>query len=138
VAGRDFGLRVLQPASGLDAKRLLVLLEEAEAARMVGAVPGELSRWRFAHALLRQTLAEEVSLGRRLQLHLEIARALDAAGADTAAVAHHHCEAAVIGDAGRAADLEGRVAGAAVRWSRDWRTSFDDALLRRLTEWLTQ
>jgi hypothetical protein len=35
------------------------------------------------------------------------------------------------------ADLEGRVAGAAVRWSRDWRTSFDDALLRRLTDWLT-
>jgi predicted ATPase len=40
VLGRDFELRVLQPASGLDPERLLELLEEAEAARVVGPVPG--------------------------------------------------------------------------------------------------
>jgi hypothetical protein len=40
VVGRDFGLRVLQPASGLDAEGLLGLLEAAEAARVVGAVRG--------------------------------------------------------------------------------------------------
>jgi hypothetical protein len=37
----------------------------------------------------------------------------------------------------RTPDLDARVAGASVRWSRDWRTSFDEALLRRLGEWLT-
>jgi predicted ATPase len=42
VVGRDFELRVLQPACGLDAEGLLELLEEAEAARVVGVVPGGL------------------------------------------------------------------------------------------------
>jgi hypothetical protein len=37
----------------------------------------------------------------------------------------------------RTPDRDARVAGADVRWSRDWRTSFDDALLRRLGDWLT-
>ncbi len=39
--------------------------------------------------------------------------------------------------AGRAPDVAGRVAGAEVAWSRDWRTSLDDALLGRLSAWLT-
>jgi hypothetical protein len=38
--------------------------------------------------------------------------------------------------AARAGDLEARVAGSAVAWSRDWRRSFDAALLHRLGEWL--
>jgi hypothetical protein len=36
----------------------------------------------------------------------------------------------------RASDRKSRVAGAAVAWSRDWRTSFDDESLR-LSAWLT-
>ncbi len=69
VVGRDFELRVLQPVSGLDAEQLLMLLEEAEAARLVGAVPGELSRWRFAHALVREVLYEGLFAARRVRLH---------------------------------------------------------------------
>jgi glycosyltransferase involved in cell wall biosynthesis len=37
----------------------------------------------------------------------------------------------------RTSDYAGRVAGSEVAWSRDWRTSFDDAFLRRLGELLT-
>jgi hypothetical protein len=69
VVGRDFQLRVLQPASGLDAERLLRLLEEAEAARMIGAVPGGLGRWRFAHALVREVLYEGLPAAGRVRLH---------------------------------------------------------------------
>ncbi|HYX58289.1 MAG TPA: AAA family ATPase [Streptosporangiaceae bacterium] len=99
VAGRDFGLRVLQPASGLDAKRLLVLLEEAEAARMVGAVPGGLSRWQFAHALVREVLYEGLPAARRVRLHGQIAEALETVyafdpGPHLAELAHHLVEAA--------------------------------------------
>jgi hypothetical protein len=34
-------------------------------------------------------------------------------------------------------DADRRVAGSAVRWSRDWDASFDDALLDRVAAWLT-
>jgi DNA-binding NarL/FixJ family response regulator len=99
VEGRDFELQVLQPASGLDAERLLVLLEEAEAARLVGAVPGELSRWRFAHALVREVLYEGLLAARRVRLHGLIVEALEAVyttepGPHLAELAHHLVEAA--------------------------------------------
>ena len=99
VVGRDFELRVLQPASGLDAERLLVLLEEAEAARVVGAVPGGLSRWRFAHALVREVLYEGLLAARRVHLHGLVGEALEAVyaadpGPHLAELAHHLVEAA--------------------------------------------
>ncbi len=99
VVGRDFELRVLQPASGLNAERLLVLLEEAEAARLVGVVPGELSRWRFAHALVREVLYEGLLAARRVRLHGLVADALEAVyaaepGPHLAELAHHLVEAA--------------------------------------------
>ena len=94
VVGRDFELRVLQPASGLDAERLLVLLEEAEAARVAGAVPGGLSRWRFAHALVREVLYEGLLAARRVHLHGLVGEALEAVyaadpGPHLAELAHH-------------------------------------------------
>jgi len=98
VAGRDFELRVLQPVSGLDAGQLLMLLEEAEAARLVGAVPGELGHWRFAHALVREVLYEGLLAARRVRLHGLVGQALEAAHAEPgpylAELAHHLVEAA--------------------------------------------
>ena len=99
VVGRDFELRVLQPASGLDAERLLVLLEEAEAARVAGAVPGGLSRWRFAHALVREVLYEGLLAARRVHLHALVGEALEAVyaadpGPHLAELAHHLVQAA--------------------------------------------
>lgn len=38
----------------------------------------------------------------------------------------------------RSADLAGRIAGADVAWSRDWRTSFDAGLVRRIVDTLGQ
>jgi DNA-binding CsgD family transcriptional regulator len=99
VVGRDFELRVLQPASGMDAEGLLVLLEEAEAARVAGPVPGELGRWRFAHALVREVLCEGLPAARRVRLHGLVGEALEAVyaadpGPHLAELAHHLIEAA--------------------------------------------
>jgi DNA-binding NarL/FixJ family response regulator len=116
VLGRDFELRALQPASSLDGDRLLELLEEAEAARVVSEVPGGLGRWRFAHALVREVLYEGLPAARRIRLHGRVGEALEAIYvADPqphlAELAHHFVAAAPGGEVARAV----RVATAAGR-----------------------
>jgi DNA-binding CsgD family transcriptional regulator len=107
VLGRDFQLRVLQPASGLDPGRLLELVEEAEAARVVAEVPGGLGRWRFAHALVREVLYEGLPAARRIRLHGRVGEALEAIyvadpGPHLAELAHHFVAAAPGGEVARA------------------------------------
>jgi DNA-binding CsgD family transcriptional regulator len=124
ILGRDFGLRVLQPASGLDPERLLGLLEEAEAARVVAAVPGGLGRWRFAHALVREVLYEGLPTAQRVRLHGRVGEALEALYAadpapHLAELAHHFVAAAPGGQVARAvrtATLAGRRALELLAW----------------------
>jgi DNA-binding CsgD family transcriptional regulator len=124
VLGRDFRLRVLQQATGLDADQLLELLEEAEAARVVGSVPGGLGRWRFAHALVREVLYEGLPAARRIRLHGRVGEALEAVYAadpepHLAELAHHYLAAAPGGQVGRAvrvATLAGRRALELLAW----------------------
>jgi hypothetical protein len=86
VIGREFSLDVLalvaRPSSSsgqaLDEEELVASLEEAlkvgvleEQARVGGVL------YRFAHALFRQTLYEELSAARRIRLHQEVGRALE-------------------------------------------------------------
>jgi DNA-binding CsgD family transcriptional regulator len=126
VLGRDFQLRVLQPATGLDADRLLELLEEAEAGRVVGAVPGALGRWRFAHALVREVLYEGLPATRRVRLHGRVGEVLEAVyaadpGPHLAELAHHFVAAApggaeMVARAVRVATLAGRRALELLAW----------------------
>src|SRR5262249_4216767 len=107
VIGRDFGLRVLEPACGLPGGRLLGLLEEAEAARVVGPVLGGLGRWRFAHALVREVVYEGLPAARRVGLHGRVGEALEEVhGADPgphlSELAHHFVAAAPGGQVARA------------------------------------
>jgi DNA-binding CsgD family transcriptional regulator len=124
VLGRDFELRALQPVSGLAGDRLLELLEEAEAARVVAAVPGGLGRWRFAHALVREVLYEGLPAARRIRLHGRAGEALESVyaadpGPHLAELAHHFVAAAPGGEvarAVRAATLAGRRALDLLAW----------------------
>jgi len=126
VLGRDFQLRALQPASGLGADQLLELLEEAEAARVIGAVPGGLGRWRFAHALVREVLYEGLPAARRIRLHERVGEALEAVyaadpGPHLAELAHHFVAAAPrdeekVARAVQAATLAGRRARDLLAW----------------------
>ncbi|WP_132155671.1 BTAD domain-containing putative transcriptional regulator [Kribbella antiqua] len=92
ITGREFDLDLLADVSGADVEDVLDLLEEAVAAHAVedGDMPG---RYRFTHALVRETLYGSVSLTRRGRLHAATAVALESRLADdpdlVAEVAHH-------------------------------------------------
>jgi predicted ATPase len=126
VVGRDFQLRALQPASGLATERLLGLLEEAEAARVIASVPGGLGRWRFAHALVREVLYEGLPAARRVGLHGRVGEALEAVyaadpGPHLAELAHHFVTAApggqeMVARAVQVASLAGRRALELLAW----------------------
>ena len=102
VIGRDFELRVLERVSdaGLDA--VLDALDEAMAAQLVVLAPDSSRRqgqYVFSHALVRDTLYDELASGKRLRLHARIATVLEELyGADPGprigALAHHFREAA--------------------------------------------
>ena len=78
VMGREFGLDALSRLSALGRPELLDVLDEAMAERLLGDVPGSRGRLRFGHALIRDTLYDELTPARRLQLHQDAGEALEA------------------------------------------------------------
>jgi hypothetical protein len=50
-------------------EQLLGVTDEALAARLVEELPGGRERYRFSHALIQQTLAEELSSSRKVRWH---------------------------------------------------------------------
>jgi DNA-binding SARP family transcriptional activator/tetratricopeptide (TPR) repeat protein len=115
VLGREFDLDVLAKMAALERTALLGLLDEAMAARVVSEAPGSIGRLRFAHALIRDTVYEDLTRARRVQLHGQAGAALEALHAadldpQLAELAHHFFQAAPAGDVQRAVDY-GRLAG---------------------------
>ncbi|HEY3019989.1 MAG TPA: protein kinase [Solirubrobacteraceae bacterium] len=104
VIGRDFDLRVLQEVAAIGDDRTLEALDEAQAARVIFArAPG---RYRFAHVLISDTLADGLPPSRRLHLHRRVGEALERVLAGRlephiAELAHHFLEAASAGDVER-------------------------------------
>ncbi|MDP1820487.1 MAG: AAA family ATPase [Acidimicrobiales bacterium] len=103
VAGRDFELNVLERVTEIDEDQLLGALDEAVGARLVVELPGLAGRFHFAHALVRETLYDELSTARRVRMHRRVAQALEAAVATDgeqplAQLAYHWFEAASAGD----------------------------------------
>jgi DNA-binding SARP family transcriptional activator len=78
VLGREFGLDALGQLSGLSRAQLFDALEEALTERVVGEVPGSPGRLRFAHALIRDTLYDELTALQGVRLHLAAGGALEA------------------------------------------------------------
>jgi len=79
VIGRDFRLDVLQAVANLPAEEVEGALEAATSIAVVEQRPalGALG-FRFTHAFFRQTLYEEIFAARRLRLHQQVGRALEA------------------------------------------------------------
>src|SRR5439155_26357332 len=69
VLGREFALEPLARLAELSRVDLLRVLDEAVAERVVGAVPKSPDRRRFAHALIRDALYDELTPSQRLELH---------------------------------------------------------------------
>jgi DNA-binding SARP family transcriptional activator len=84
VAGSEFDPAVVRRAGGLDEDAVLDALEEAGAARLVVEVGGPAPRCRFAHALVRATVLDELTGARRAAWHRRIAVALEELGPATA------------------------------------------------------
>jgi hypothetical protein len=82
VAGTEFELSVVGAAGNLDEDALLSALEEAIAARLVAESLGPITRHRFAHALVRDTLYGELSAARRVTIHRKVAEAIEVLHAD--------------------------------------------------------
>ena len=115
VQGRDFDLDVVARASNLPAEGVLDSLEEATEEHLVAEVSAKPGRFRFAHALVRETLYDELSVRQRRQLHEQVGTALaelraDELDAHLAELAHHFSQAARPGNAA-AALLYARKAG---------------------------
>src|SRR5207244_4652754 len=64
VLGRDFALDALERLSEVGANELLELLDEAVAERLLTSVPSAHGRLRFAHALIRETLYDQLTTPR--------------------------------------------------------------------------
>ncbi|MFQ6027623.1 MAG: hypothetical protein ACE5Q6_09045, partial [Dehalococcoidia bacterium] len=99
VVGREFSLEQLKPlVEDLTEDRLLEVMEEALQARVIEELPRAAGQYQFTHALIQETLAEELSLTRRVRLHAQIAEVLEElygsqAEAHAAELAYHFAQA---------------------------------------------
>lgn len=105
VIGRSFSLSLLESLEGGGREDdVLEAIEEAEQAHLVAAQrAGRETRYLFAHELIRQTLADALSMPRRQRLHARIADAIEhvhAAMLDkhASALAHHLYQAGAASD----------------------------------------
>jgi tetratricopeptide (TPR) repeat protein len=99
VVGQEFEAPVVLAAGRLDEDDLFRALDEAVTARLLSEAPGPVSRYRFAHGLVRATLYEELSGAHRVGLHRRVAEAIEtlhAGGLEDhlPALAHHWARAA--------------------------------------------
>jgi len=115
VLGREFTLPVVERVSDRSREEMLEAIEEALAARVISEVPGPTPTYRFSHALMRETLYEELSTPRRVSLHRNAGEALqalwgDQAGSHLAEIAHHFYQAVQSGGLDRAVEALVRAA----------------------------
>ncbi|MBS1854073.1 MAG: protein kinase [Acidobacteria bacterium] len=118
VVGRTFGLQLLEELENTRPDAALDAVEAAERVQLVAAEPGREPPYKFVHELVRQTLAETLTLARRQRLHARIAAAIEkvyAAGLErhTPALAHHLFQSGPAADAARTVEYLTRAAGQA-------------------------
>lgn len=105
VIGREFPLRALEQTGEGGGEQALEALEEAEAARII-APTATLGVYRFAHALIRETLYDAIPSLRRARLHRQVGEALEQLWGEQpehlAELAQHYSHAASAEDATKA------------------------------------
>ncbi|WP_231514511.1 BTAD domain-containing putative transcriptional regulator [Mycobacterium sp. URHB0044] len=129
VLGRDVDVDLLAELAGRDTDDLLDALEPAVVVGLlVEPGPGLV---RFAHAVVRDTLYEDISLLRRSRLHAAALAILRqrARAADPTSLAHHAAAAATPDTAAEAAEFavaaarEADAVGAHAEAARQWRSA---------------
>jgi DNA-binding winged helix-turn-helix (wHTH) protein/tetratricopeptide (TPR) repeat protein len=127
VQGQRYSLGVLEQATGLESSDLLEALGELQRRGIAIEHPERPGRFRFAHALIRDTLYAELTPSRRAAAHRGLGEALEAVHGEEqsphyAELAHHFSEARSVGGAKKALDY----AIGAGRWARD-RLAYEEA-----------
>src|SRR5213594_3793994 len=115
VVGREFGLAALQRACGLGADALLEVLRPALGREILVRDPRTAGRYRFPHALIRETIYEQLDAAERARLHGRIGEVLEALHEmdptpHLATLAHHFLEAVPAGGAEKAITYSTRAA----------------------------
>jgi DNA-binding CsgD family transcriptional regulator len=99
VMGREFDFRLLETLrGGASEEELLDVIDEALEAHLIEELPQGRERYQFCHALIQETLTQQLSSSRKVRQHARIAEALEelygnAADAHAAELAHHFAEA---------------------------------------------
>lgn len=109
VIGRDFNIDALEPLTDVSADQLLEILDEAMGARVITELPAPVGTYSFAHALIRETLYDEISTARRVRLHRRIGEVLEKIYSNNleshlAELAYHFVQASPGGDLDKAID----------------------------------
>ncbi len=92
VVGREFDLDLVGELAGIDEDPLLDAIDDATRARLVEEVDAD--RFRFAHALVRTSLYDELSASRRRRMHRRVTDLIaKRTPDDLAALAFHSVEA---------------------------------------------
>jgi DNA-binding SARP family transcriptional activator len=128
VLGREFDLEAVARAAGRSRDALLDLLDEAARERVVVDVPGAVERRRFAHALIRDALYDEIPSGRRAQIERRVGETLEGLYEDDvephlAELAHHFLAAVPAAGTAKALDYARRAGDRAVAL-----TAFEEAV----------
>jgi DNA-binding NarL/FixJ family response regulator len=100
VIGRDVNIRILARATELTVPALMDALDDASRAQLI--VPGDgPSTFRFVHALVQESLYQELTGSERVRLHMAVGAALEA-NVDIEPhweeLAHHFVQAGPFGD----------------------------------------
>ena len=115
VIGREFSLDALEPLSDVTVDQLLELLDEAMAARVINELPQAVGQYSFVHALIRETLYDEISTARRVRFHRRIGETLEelygnSPDSHLTELAYHFFQASPAGNGDKAIDYAIRAA----------------------------
>jgi DNA-binding CsgD family transcriptional regulator len=143
VIGREFALPLLVQVSDASVEPVMKSLDEAERAGLIERISPDPDSYRFAHALIQDSLYEEIPGADRLQIHRRVGEAIEASAIGNheplfASLARHFGHAASIGSAEHAVSYALKAAEIA-RNAYAWETEiehFHQAL--RAADWLDE
>jgi tetratricopeptide (TPR) repeat protein len=115
VLGREFEVALLARIVGLPADATFAELTDAARRGVIEEVAEHPGKFRFAHALLQETLTADLGAAARADLHRAVGAALEAVHGDAldpvlGDIAHHYFEAAPLGTLTKAIEFATRAA----------------------------
>ena len=114
VIGRTFELELLAQVTALTMGRLLETLDPALEARLLSLAKGGATQARFGHALIRETLYEDLPASRSIDVHRKVAAVLEGRGSTSpehlTELATHFFRSLPLGDPTKAVDYAERAA----------------------------